>query len=249
LPFHGSNRGSNPLGDAINFALGWCAGVKGALRAARPVAKRECSVCGYTGWFGAFGVPLRPDARCPRCGSLERHRLLWLWLSSGGLSRLGATVVHFAAERAIRERLTDKIPSYFCFDLTGNVSVFANIESLPIRSGALSGVICNHVLEHVDDLRGLDEIARSLTEKGVLVCTVPQVRGWSRSHEFSYAVSQTKRELYFGQRDHVRIYGDDFVERVSSCGFRLTLAFQGDPDQCVKYSLVRGETLFIFTKE
>lgn len=40
-----------------------------------------CPICdGHFRKFLPSGVKLRPNARCPRCGSLERHRLLWLYL-------------------------------------------------------------------------------------------------------------------------------------------------------------------------
>ena len=47
---------------------------------------RECPCCGFHGKFIAFGHPPRYDAKCPQCGSLERHRLLFIIDRKYGIS-------------------------------------------------------------------------------------------------------------------------------------------------------------------
>ena len=58
--------------------------LKLALRKAAAIGwARYCPVCrSHVRRFLHFGQPPRADARCPICGSLERHRLLWLFLRS-----------------------------------------------------------------------------------------------------------------------------------------------------------------------
>src|SRR4051794_8553085 len=72
-----------------------------SVRRAYGVRPRHCSVCGYRGYFHAYGMPLRLDARCPQCRSLERHRLLALWLAQNGARLRDADVLHFAPEPSL----------------------------------------------------------------------------------------------------------------------------------------------------
>ena len=61
---------------------------------AEPRLPRTCPICGYTGVFVSVGHPPRWDASCLNCGSRERHRLLWLWVTQGGGNRLAGKVHH-----------------------------------------------------------------------------------------------------------------------------------------------------------
>src|SRR4051794_15653458 len=57
----------------------------------------RCSCCGASAFrFQPAGDPPRPGARCPHCGALERHRLLWPYLE--GLLKDGDRVLHFGPE-------------------------------------------------------------------------------------------------------------------------------------------------------
>lgn len=65
-----------------------------------------CPICNYSGAFIAVGRPPRPNARCPNCGSRERHRLAHLWATEGGENRLaGKRILHFAPEKAIQRQM------------------------------------------------------------------------------------------------------------------------------------------------
>src|SRR6185437_4251901 len=67
---------------------------------------RTCPICGYHGVFVAVGHPPRWDARCPGCGSRERHRLVHLWITEGGGDRLaGKRILHFSPEKAVMRRM------------------------------------------------------------------------------------------------------------------------------------------------
>jgi SAM-dependent methyltransferase len=246
LPFHGSNRGSNPLGDATSRLAAWVSGLRNAIRAARPCAKRHCPICGFNGWFVSFGIPLRSDALCPGCGSLERHRLFWCWLGVYGPTQLGDSVLHFAPEATLERRLRPLFPTYMSADMRGATDLSVNIERLALKNSSFSSVVCNHVLEHVNDRLALAELSRVLMPGGHLICSVPLVASWRQTYESDLHVTAAERELHFGQKDHVRYYGSDFIQRVSAAGFELVCEYQGSPDDCAKYSLVRGERLFVF---
>src|SRR5678816_3501707 len=78
---------------------------------------RTCSVCGYTGRFQAAGRPRRIDARCPRCGSAERYRLLALWLDRHGAALRTARILHFAPEKGLAQLLKARVGSYQSADV------------------------------------------------------------------------------------------------------------------------------------
>ena len=89
---------------------------------AGPRLPRTCPICGYTGVFISVGHPPRWDARCLNCGSRERHRLLWLWVTEGGGNRLaGKRILHFAPEKVVM-RLMRGNPLYETADLISPAS-------------------------------------------------------------------------------------------------------------------------------
>ena len=55
------------------------------------------------------------------------------------------------------------------------------------------------------------------------------------------------RELYYGQHDHVRYYGGDFVQRVTGAGFTVKRFTPVEP-LISKHGLLRGETVFVCSK-
>ena len=79
---------------------------------------RTCNVCGYTGRFAAAGRPRRIDARCPKCGSAERYRLLTLWLDKHGAELRSARLLHFAPERGLTSLLKTRVRDYRSADIS-----------------------------------------------------------------------------------------------------------------------------------
>jgi SAM-dependent methyltransferase len=212
-------------------------------KSAAGVYPRECPICDYRGLFRAYGEPPRYDALCPKCGSLERHRLLRLALNKYPL-RADAEIIHFAPEAAVAAMLPAK--SYRSADLApGRADLVLDLEAVALPSQGVDVVVVNHVLEHViDDQRALAESFRILREGGVLIATIPVVEGWDETYEVPDIVGPKDRELHFGQWDHVRYYGPDFRDRVRSAGFSLQ-EFVGSGDDCVRYGLLAGERVFI----
>ena len=221
-----------------------------ALRdATRPLHERKCPICGYHGYFGHFGKPPRLDAACKNCGSLERHRLFWLWFD-GDKSKLSEPILHFAPERILKRRFKEMYENYKTADLFAtNVDLKLNIEDMGLGTGSLSTLICNHVLEHVNDRKALREIFRVLCDKGKLICSVPIIEGWERTYENDSATSAFERELHFGQSDHVRYYGRDFRDRLLEAGFVSVREITADGQNVSDYGLLRGEKFFICSKE
>lgn len=209
---------------------------------------RTCSVCGYRGRFQAAGRPRRIDARCPRCGSAERYRLLALWLDRHGCALGTARVLHFAPEKGLANLLKARVGSYQSADITpGKADVVRNIEAIEEPEASFDCVVCSHVFEHVDDRKALKEVYRVLKPGGVALIMLPLIEGWSKTYETAAAVTPVDRMRHYGQSDHVRYYGADVRDRIRAAGFKLD-EFTAEGEDVLTYGLARGEKVFIAAK-
>jgi SAM-dependent methyltransferase len=206
---------------------------------------RECSLCGYHGKFLGYGYPYVCDIYCPKCGSLERHRLLHL-ANRDQRFFAGKDVLHFAPEAAVRGLVLAENPkSYVTADLfAAGVDRKENIEALTIADRAFDVVICLHVLEHVDDRAAIAELYRVLRPGGLLIAMFPIVEGWDETFEDRSKSSAEERLLYFGQHDHARYFGRDARARLAVPGFAVEEYTAVEPNVS-RYGLARGEKVFI----
>jgi SAM-dependent methyltransferase len=209
---------------------------------------RTCSVCGYRGRFTSAGRPRRIDARCPKCGSAERYRLLALWLDRHGGGLRTARVLHFAPEKGLTQLLKARLGSYQSADVApGRADLVLNIEAIAEPDASYDCIVCSHVLEHVDDAKALREIHRVLKPGGLALIMLPVIEGWSRTYENPAVAAPEERKRHYGQSDHVRYYGADVRERIRSAGFELD-EFTAEGEDVLTYGLTRGEKVFIATK-
>jgi len=212
------------------------------------VTPRDCPICGYSGWFNAFGHPPRYDAECPNCTSLERHRLLFLAMQSEDVLSPVAEVLHFAPEQALTRFVKPRVAKYVTADLERGLGDLAlNLENIALPDASFDVVIANHVLEHVNDRLAMRELFRILRPRGVLVATVPMIEGWDRTYEDDRVTTAQDRDLHFGQWDHVRYYGRDFRDRLKAAGFSVS-EFTASGAETVRYGLLRGERAFFGRK-
>jgi predicted SAM-dependent methyltransferase len=218
------------------------------LARSRPIAERTCPICGYEGWFGVAGSPARPDAHCPQCHSLERHRQFWLWLERHG--PLPVPVLHFAPETVLRERLSKAYGSgYVTADLfEPDMDLVLDLESIALPDASQGTILASHVLEHVDDAKALAELWRILQPGGLLIMGTPVIETWATTYENPEVQSAEERVLHFGQDDHVRYYGRDVRDRVLTAGFEAVEEVVATPEECRRFGLIRGETLFIYRR-
>ncbi len=185
---------------------------------------RQCPCCG--GWFRRFlpaGRPPRPDAACPRCGSLERHRLLWLYLGArAALLQPPVRLLSIAPEVQLQARMR-KLPGirYLSGDLESPLAmVRMDLLALPLRDRSFEAVICSHVLEHVASVeRSLAEIHRVLAPGGWAILQSPIDPARATTFEDATVTSPEERARVFGQRDHVRIFGRDYPLLLARAGF------------------------------
>ncbi len=219
------------------------------LVSARGLHPRTCPICGAKGRFTVFGHPPRFDARCTQCGSLERHRLFALFIERNEFFKPGQVVLHFAPEKQLTPLIQSVVETYETADLSTRkpMTHYINIEATGLPTGHYDRIVCNHVLEHVDDKKALSEIFRMLKPGGRAILSTPVIEGWAETYENPVITTPAERLLHFGQGDHVRYYGRDIRDRIRAPGFTLAEFTAVEPD-VLTYGLNRGETLFIATK-
>ena len=175
--------------------------------------------------FLAYGYKVsRPNALCPGTLSLERHRLLWLYLQrKTTLLQNKLKVLHIAPEQVFYSRFKSfNHWDYTTTDLHSPLAdVKADICDLPFKDATFDLILCNHVLEHIpDDLKAMEELYRVLKKGGTLIAQVPLEAERSVTFEDNSITDKAKRSEIFGQYDHVRIYGKDYYQRLESVGFK-----------------------------
>jgi SAM-dependent methyltransferase len=196
---------------------------QGAAGQGGPGRRFLCPVCEHWSWrFLPYGLDGRRNARCPHCGSVERHRFLWLHLQP----RLQGvrTVLHVAPEPCIRARLQER-PGlhYIAADRYDPEAEPMDLTDLPLPDGWADLILCSHVLEHIpDDRRAMAEIARVLRPGGRAVVMVPVERSRATTYEDESITTPEARQIAFGHPFHVRICGRDYGDRLRAAGLRVT---------------------------
>lgn len=167
----------------------------------------------------------RLNVLSPSTLSLERHRLLWLYLQhKTDFFTKQQKVLHFAPEQAFYKRFRNlKHLDYTTTDLNSPIAdVKADICDLPFEDNSFDTIICNHVLEHIeDDTKAMMELYRILKPKGMAILQIPQDLDRKTTFEDNSIVDPKERAKIFGQYDHLRVYGLDFFDKLRSIGFEV----------------------------
>ena len=165
----------------------------------------------------------RKNALSPSTLSLERHRLLWLYLQrKTDFFTRDIKLLHIAPEQCFYKRFKQqKNLQYTTADLHSPLAdIKADICDLPFKDESFDVVFCNHVLEHIpDDAKALSELFRVLKKNGWGIFQVPQDLSRKTTYEDSSIISPQERAQHFGQYDHLRVYGTDYFERIAEIGF------------------------------
>lgn len=205
--------------------------------------------------FIAGGPNLRPNAYCPRCGSLERHRLLWLYLKERtNFFTEQLKVLHVAPEKILQEAF-QILPNldYVSADLASPLAMIKmDITDIPFDDHAFDVIICSHVLEHIpDDRKAMRELLRVLKPGGWAILQVPIDLNRAETFEDPTITDPAERQRLFGQDDHVRWYGRDYPNRLRESGFEVSIqSFAAElPAELVKRTgIVTGEDIYFCHK-
>lgn len=210
----------------LQRVAGWAVPIMGLAYRGRG---RECPICGsrYRRFMPYGYVTSREDALCPHCLSLERHRMIWLWLKeSSNLFEGYPRLLHIAPElslmRHFKRHYRDN-GNYITADLESPLAdIHFDVQSIPMTDESVDVVICNHLLEHVeDDRRAMAELYRILRCGGWGIMLVPEDRARVATFEDDSITDPDERTRIFGQYDHRRIYGRDYDDRLRAAGFRV----------------------------
>lgn len=192
----------------------------------------------------------RNNVLSPSTLSLERHRLLWLYLKNETDFFIAPKkVLHFAPEQAFYKLFKNqKNLEYTTTDLFSPLAdVKADICNLPFADNAYDVILCNHVLEHIpDDKKAMQELYRVLKPGGVGIFQIPQDLNRAITFSDDSIVDQKERAAIFGQYDHVRIYGRDYFVKLRSIGFTVVeedYTSKISADLVTKYCLANGEII------
>ena len=201
-----------------------------------------------------YGTP-RENVLSPSTLSLERHRLLWLWLErETSFFSEPAKVLHFAPEQAFYKRFRNSAHlEYTTTDLNSPLAdVKADICNLPFENNSYDIILCNHVLEHIpDDTKAMQELYRVLKPGGMAILQIPQDLTRELTFEDNTITDREERAKIFGQYDHVRIYGKDYFNKLRKIGFKVdevNYTTSLSPEDVDRYRLAQGEILPICWK-
>lgn len=202
-----------------------------------------------------FGLKKRLNAECPRCGSLERSRLLWMYLKektnffTDSLKVLEIAPIEYLQNRFKKMNNLD----YVSIDIISPIAMMKmDITNINLPDNQFNCIICYHVLEHIiDDQKAMGELFRVLKPGGWAIIQSPIDDGSDKTYEDPKIISFEDRERIFGQKDHVRIYGKDYKERLEQAGFVVKVddfARHLDNRIIKKYCLPKNEDIYICTK-
>lgn len=181
------------------------------------------------------GGGYRSNVICPRCGSVDRERLVYLFiLRKTDLIERHTRLLHVAPEQELSKFLK-RLPTvdYVTVDLrSADAMVNMDITSMEFPDEHFDAIICNHVLEHIiDDRKAMAELYRTLTPEGWAVLQVPLSMALRATREDASITTPAGREAAFGQDDHVRIYARDYRDRLEAAGFKVEVfTWTSDPD-------------------
>lgn len=164
----------------------------------------------------------RQDVLCPSCMSLPRHRILAAWLEDHkGLLR-DRKILYFAPEYSMTMWMKRNGVSYTTADLYDDADLKIDIQGTGLSEESSHMIICNHVLEHVDDFRlAINEMFKVLKLGGSFICSFPMDTSVDLVDEDPKVKTAEERYRRFGQSDHKRVFGMNAGQLLQEAGFRV----------------------------
>lgn len=197
----------------------------------------------------------RPNVLSPSTLSLERHRLMWLYLKNEtNFFSAPLKVLHIAPEQAFLKRFRKMANlEYTTLDIESPLAdIKADIRNLPLEDNSYDVIFCNHVLEHIpEDSQAMQELYRVMKPGGWGIFQVPMKYNLATTYEDFSITSPAERQKHFGQYDHVRWYGLDYFDRLREAGFEVDTSYTSasfSDEERRKFALMPGEILPVVRK-
>lgn len=184
-------------------------------------------ICPCCGWEGKQFLERRnrKNSQCLGCGSLSRHRWLYLELEKIFDKKMLPTnpyILHVAPEKSIRNLLEKKTQgkNYISIDnIPGKAWLNADLTNLKgFSNNYFDLVFVSHVLEHIEDEKNaIKEIYRVLKRGGLALICSPINYQRKKTREF------TEDEMLLHSDQHVREYGRDFFSLLRKNKFKVKI--------------------------
>ena len=211
--------------------------------------KHHCQICNANlKKFILINFQSETDNLCPKCGSLSRTRTLYNFINNE-INYSKKDILDFSPHRSIYNFFSKNEKNYIANDFNSQFFADTNydITKLPFKKEKFELIICFHVLEHVpDDNKAIENLHKVLKNKGDLLIQVPLKEGVT--DEDLSITDPKQREKRFGQKDHVRVYGElDLKTKLKAYGFKTTVVDYSErfqPKELIYYGIKKGELIF-----
>lgn len=187
----------------------------------------ECNICG---WQGAQFYPnvgpgyFEKNTTCPACLCQDRHRsLIYILEKKTDFFQPKKKVLEVAPMRSFEQycRERKQTDEYTSFDFERYAMERGDITNMSYQDDSYNYFLCLHVMEHIrEEKKALDEIYRVLQVGGIAIFQVPLNEALEKTVEYK---SPRRRET-----NHVRMYGQDFIERIAKVGFKVSQVSMSD---------------------
>lgn len=180
--------------------------------------------------YRVAGGGYKLNVQCPHCYSVDRSRLLYLFFQlRTDVYKKKTSILHISPNKEIAnvlkgDTITQTVGSIEPEMYSEYNPIYLDVQKMDFPDNTFDVVICCHVIEHVDhDDQAMREIYRVLKPGGFAVLQVPLALNLEKTIEDRTLATDKERKLKFGQVDHVRLYGMDYIEKLKAAGFRLVM--------------------------
>lgn len=217
----------------------------------------ECPICGST--YSQFLPFNRPNALCYTCKSLERHRLVYLYLKNKTNFFEGEKrILHFAPEKCLHDVIrqypnlkyeTADLMTTFIDAIGVMPDHVMSVTDIQFADNTFDVVLCNHVFELVpDDLQGMREIYRVLRPNGYAIIQAAVNNSIPKTIETKDLEAEERKRIA-GSHQHIRRYGLDYKDQLSAAGFRVEISQYVRELDTKRYGLMADEDIYVCWKE
>jgi hypothetical protein len=220
--------------------------------------KHVCPICYHELSFDEFMIFKKEHLICPRCKSLDRHRVIYMFLlkKTDLFDDCHKKLLHISPCLTLCElfKMLYNV-NYFPIGLNKQCTQVMDITNILYEDNVFDKFICSHVLEHVlDDDLAIQELYRVLSVGGWGLINVPIKK--DKTFEDNSIVTPKDRKKHFGQYDHVRVYGKDFYKKLERHGFKVEIFESKDfltEDEMLLFNVIRkkrgkGKSIIYCTK-